>query len=103
MEGIPREGESDKGAERDRPETEIFGMSRRWHTLSQGEKDYCYDLWCRGYTLQEIGAAIYASTPTVYAAINGRPRIKAKIAPYSEVKDQYEGIVETEANPSENG
>ena len=78
-------------------------MRRRWHTLSDGEKKYCYDLWCRGYTLGEIAEAMYVSRPTAYAAMGGKPKTKAKIAPYSEVRAQYEEVIDEDGNTAENG
>lgn len=78
-------------------------MTRRWHTLSDGEKDYAYDLWCWGYTIKEISKALYASMPTIHRAIGGRPRTKAVIAPYSEVRGVYEKHMDNEDKTSETG
>ena len=51
----------------------------------------------------EIAEAMYVSQPTAYAAMGGKPKIKAKIAPYSEVRAQYEEVIDEDGNTAKNG
>ena len=44
--------------------------------LSLKQKEWAYTKWCEGYTLEQIGDALYVCAKTVRRAINGRPRIR---------------------------
>ena len=44
--------------------------------LSHAQKEWAYEKWCEGYTLEQIADALYVCTKTVRRAINGRPRIR---------------------------
>ena len=76
---------------------------KRYHYLSEGEKRYCFDLWMARYTLSEIAQAVDASVPSVHRAVKEQMPPKAKIAPYREVKELYEGFTHDGEIGSENG
>ena len=44
--------------------------------LSHTQKEWAYEKWCEGYTLEQIADALYVCTKTVRRAIQGRPRIR---------------------------
>lgn len=47
--------------------------------LTPKQKKWAYDKWCEGYTIAEIGDALYCSTATVRRAFKGKPKIKPKL------------------------
>ncbi len=44
--------------------------------LSHKQIEWAYTKWCEGYTLEQIGDALYVCAKTVRRAIGGRPRIR---------------------------
>lgn len=44
--------------------------------LTWQQKEWAYDMWCIGYTQDQIGDALNVSYKTIQRAINGRPRIR---------------------------
>ena len=44
--------------------------------LSNSEKSWAYDMWCIGYTLNQIADALYVCEKTVQRALKGKPRIR---------------------------
>ena len=78
-------------------------MRKGWHILSEGEREYVYSLWCRGYTLKEIGDALHISMATAHNALKGRKKVKPKIASYAQVRWYFERLVKERENSSENG
>lgn len=44
--------------------------------LTFRQKEWAYEKWCEGYTLEQIAGALYVCPKTIRRAINGRPRIR---------------------------
>ena len=44
--------------------------------LTWQQKEWAYDMWCIGYTQEQIGEALNVSYKTIQRAIHGRERIR---------------------------
>lgn len=44
--------------------------------LDNKQKKWAYDMWCLGYTKNQIADALYVCEKTVARALTGKPRIR---------------------------